>query len=287
MPAASTPLQAQRDAYARLIVPGEGVFCERLRTVFASVKRENFVGPGPWQIYGGHGDITKLSADPRRLYQDVLVALAPERGINNGQPSLHAVCLAACAPATGQKVLHIGAGTGYYTAILAALVGPQGSVDAYELEPDLAARAQHNLAHLAQVCVHNRSACEGQLPLADLIYVNAGATHPLPLWLDALCIGGKLVFPLTTDSGHGCMLLVHRQGAPTYAATALLRVEFIPCQGARNAVASLALENALARRPTRLIKSLHRGSLPDATAWCVGEGWWLSTAELQQSTQSR
>lgn len=279
MPVNFTSLQAERDAYARLIVHGKGLFSERLRKAFASVPRENFVGPGPWHIHAGHGCISSTSADPRLLYQDVLVALAPERGINNGQPSLHAICLAACAPQPGQKVLHIGAGTGYYTAILAALVGPQGSVVAYELESDLAALAQHNLAHLPQVTVQNRSACEGPLPLADLIYVNAGATHPLPIWLDALSVGGKLIFPLTTDAGHGCMLLVHRRSASNYAATALLRVEFIPCQGARSHAASRALEEALKLRPVKLIKSLRRASPPDATAWCAGDGWWLSTAE--------
>lgn len=286
MPAESTSLQSERDAYAQLIVHGEGRFSERLRRAFASIPRENFVGPGPWHIHAGHGCISSASSDPRVLYQDVLVALAPERGINNGQPSLHAECLAACAPAPGQTVLHIGAGTGYYTAVLAALVGDEGRVIAYEIEPDLAVRAQHNLAHLAQVTVHNRSASEGQLPLTDLIYVNAGATHPLPIWLDALAVGGKLIFPLTTDAGHGCMLQVHRRNASTYAATALLRVEFIPCHGARSASASRALEEALKHKPIKLIKSLRRASPPDATAWCVGDGWWLSTAESTQSISS-
>jgi protein-L-isoaspartate(D-aspartate) O-methyltransferase len=72
------------------------------------------------------------------LYQDVVVAIAPERKINNGQPVLHAMCLAALDVKQGEKVLHVGAGTGYYTALMARLTGATGQVVAYEVEHDLA-----------------------------------------------------------------------------------------------------------------------------------------------------
>ena len=94
----------------------------RLIDAFAQVPREHFVGPGPWQVFVGDGYVATPSDDPRFLYQDVLIALAPERNINNGQPSLHARCLAVCAPTAGESVFHLGAGTGYYSAILAILV---------------------------------------------------------------------------------------------------------------------------------------------------------------------
>ncbi len=57
----------------------------------------------------------ELRDDPVVLYQDVLVALAPERGVNNGSPSLHALWLDRLAPQAGERVVHIGAGTGYYS----------------------------------------------------------------------------------------------------------------------------------------------------------------------------
>ena len=65
-----------------------------------------------------------MEDDPARLYDDVLVAIDLARGINNGQPSLHALAMEALAPAGGETVIHIGAGAGYYSAILAELVGP-------------------------------------------------------------------------------------------------------------------------------------------------------------------
>jgi len=132
-----TSLEGHREFYARLITAGLPN-SPRLVMAFAAVPRERFVGPGPWQILTASGPLETPTSDPAFLYQDVLVALAPERRINNGQPSLHALCLSALDVKLGERVLHIGAGTGYYTAVLNELVGPQGEVIAYEIEEDLA-----------------------------------------------------------------------------------------------------------------------------------------------------
>ena len=278
---AMASVQDHRQFYADLIVRSSGSADERLIAAFANTPREHYLGPGPWPIFHGSGYLPTLSDDPRHLYQDVLVGIAPERGINNGQPSLHARCIAACAPAAGETVLHVGAGTGYYSAILAALVGPSGRVLAYEIEADLAARAADNLQQLPQVQVLATSAAgDAALPAADVIYVCAGATHPLPPWLDALKPGGRLVFPLTPNEGYGAMLLVTRRGAQRYAAVMLMRVAFIPCIGARDDASSQALSAALARQPIQAVRSLRRHEKPDSSAWCVGRGWWLSTAEV-------
>jgi len=274
-----TSLQEHRDFYANYLVKSAGSSDAALIAAFASVEREHFVGQGPWPVFIGSGYLPTISDDPTLLYQDVLVGLSTERGINNGQPSLHARCLVACAPRNGEAVVHIGAGTGYYTAILAALVGKTGRVVAYEIEADLAALARENLSRLPNVSVVAASAADAVLPAADLIYVNAGATHPPASWLDALNIGGRLVFPLTPDEGSGCMLLVTRRGPTHYAASAFMRVAFIPCVGVRDAASSHALAAALDSRSLAVVKSLHRGTPPDSSAWCIGDGWWLSTAE--------
>ncbi len=237
------------------------------------------MGKGPWPIFTGSGYLPTLSADPRLLYQDILVGLATNRGINNGQPTLHARCLAACAPRAGESVIHIGAGTGYYTAILAALVGDFGSVIAYEIEADLAEQARKNLRHLQNVKVVSASASTAALPPADVIYANAGATHPLASWLDALTVGGRLIFPLTPNEAFGGMLMVTRRGADSYAASIVTRAAFIPCIGARDDATSEALIAAFETQSIKTVKSLRRDASPDATAWCVGSGWWLSTSE--------
>lgn len=272
-------IEEHRRFYARFIVHSAGSQDERLIAAFESVPREDYMGPGPWPIFVGSGYLPTISDNPHLLYQDVLVGLATDRGINNGQPTLHARCLAAVAPAEGETVVHIGAGTGYYTAVLAQLVGASGRVIAYEIEADLAVRARLNLAHLSQVEVIAASAADAALPAADVIYVNAGATHPPAAWLDALSIGGRLIFPLTPNLGFGCMLLVTRRAERVFAAQALMRVAFIPCIGARDDDASKSLTRALESHSLQRVKSLRRDNQPDDTAWCAGAGWWLSSAE--------
>jgi protein-L-isoaspartate(D-aspartate) O-methyltransferase len=278
-PTHMNPLVDFRRFYAEFIVKSSGGAADNLIDAFAAVPREEFLGPGPWQVFVGSGYIPSISDDPRLLYQDMLIALAPERRINNGQPSLHARCLTAAAPATGETVVHVGAGTGYYSAILACLVGATGKVIAIEREEDLAARARAALRPYLNVEVRAESATEAELPESDLIYVSAGATHPPAAWLDALRIGGRLVLPLTTNEGFGVMLLVTRKGASTYAASAFSRVAFIPCIGARDDATSAALAAALERQSLRDVRSLQRNTSPDSTAWCIGANWWLSTAE--------
>jgi protein-L-isoaspartate(D-aspartate) O-methyltransferase len=271
-------LQQYRDFYARLVVGLGGTSNRRLMAAFAAVERERFLGRGPWHVWAGDGYIQTATSDPRWLYQDILVGIAKDRGINNGQPSLHARCLAACAPEDGESVLHIGAGSGYYSAILAELVGPEGHVTAYEVEHDIAERARTNLAPINRVVVETKDATKERLPPADVIYVNAGATHPVSSWLDALTVGGRLVFPMTTDSGAGFMLMICRWREDAYTAACLSLARFIPCVGARSDQASRALTAALSAKPPQVVRSFHRGDQPDGTAWCVGAGWWLSTA---------
>ena len=250
----------------------------RLYDAFADTPREHFLGTPPWPLLRG-GFQRQWTDDARELYQDLLVGLDVELGINNGQPSLHARCLAACDPQPGDTALHVGAGTGYYSAILAHLVGRGGAVIAYEIEAHLAARAAHNLAALPQVSVRATSGAQAPLPACDVIYVNAGATHPVAAWLDAMRVGARLMFPLTADDGAGCMLLITRRSECGYAARALMRVTFIACIGARDAQQSLALRLAFAARPEQSIRSLRRDDQPDASVWCAGPGWWLSSDE--------
>lgn len=272
----SSSHDAVRLFYADLVTAKGGVRDEALKAAFAQTPRERFAGPGPWRIFTPAGYIDTPSADPSFLYQDVVVGLATERLINNGEPSLHARCLAALAAQPGEHVLHVGAGTGYYSALLAELVGAQGLVEAYEIEADIAARAAANLSDRANVRVHSRSGSDGPLPKCDGIYVNAGATAPVAAWLDALNDGGRLLFPLTPDEGLGGMLLVRRNGA-RFDARIISWAMFIPCIGARDAAQSRRLAEAFQRRDIGRVRSLRRDGAADASCWVQGEGWWLST----------
>jgi protein-L-isoaspartate(D-aspartate) O-methyltransferase len=209
------------------------------------------------------------------------VALDREEGINNGQPSLHAGCMDALKICAGETILHIGAGTGYYTAILAELTGLSGTVYAYEINDELCKRAAENLAVRSNIRVQGCSGTVGTLPDCDVIYVNAGVTGPPAAWLDALGSHGRVIFPLTSTLGTGQMLLLERFDEVCFSARLTGAVGFIPCIGARDEVAAFKLADAFAEGGARDVKSLHRGNSPDETCWFDGDSWWLSTSPVE------
>jgi protein-L-isoaspartate(D-aspartate) O-methyltransferase len=273
-------LESHRSFFANLITASVGVPAGgRLAAAFAATPRERFVGTGPWRVFTAAGYIETPADDPAFLYQDITVAVELEGQINNGQPTLHALCLQTLNVREGEAVVHVGAGTGYYTAVLARLTGPAGRVDGYEIEERLAQRAALNLTDLPHATVHSRSGSEGPLPECDVLYVSAGATAPLDVWLDALRPGGRLLFPLTPAQGAGGLLLVTRIEAGL-SARFLGRVLFIPCVGARDDETAQKLTEAFQRGDVQNVKSLRRGTPPDETSWVAGNGWWLSTAAV-------
>jgi protein-L-isoaspartate(D-aspartate) O-methyltransferase len=266
-----------RAFYARYVVAKAKSGDERLVAAFAAVERERFVGAGPWSVQTPNGYVTTGTDDPRLLYQDILIGLVAERNLNNGEPSSHALWISALDVTPGASIVHVGSGTGYYTAILAQLAGPSSSINAYEIDEDLAKRAARNLAGFACVKVQCASGAAGPLPKADVIYVNAGATRPMDAWLDALAPGGRLLFPLTPDLGLGGMLLVTRKGEREFSAKFVSRAGFIGCIGARDEAGALALAKSFERGGFECVKSLRRDMPADGSAWCIGQGWWLST----------
>jgi len=267
-----------RRAYAAEVCRRAGVRDPRVEAAFAAVPRENFSGAPPWSIAGGVIGAER-SDDLERLYDDVLVAIDPSRGINNGQPSLHAECIEALALKEGETVAHVGAGAGYYTAILAHMVGLMGKVFAYEIEIDIAERARANLKAYPQVEVFERSGVEG-LPPVDSIYVNAAASHPAKGWLDALKVGGRLVFPMHAAGSSGAMLVVTRpQQGHAWPARFFSGVVFIACQGAQDPSVAVRLDEAFRRGGSGKVKSLRFETPSLETDWLRGAGWALSTEE--------
>lgn len=247
---------------------------EALERAFAEVRREDFLPPPPWTIYREGAALT--TSDPDSLYRDDLVAIDPEKGINNGQPSLHAHWLSAIEPLPGERVLHVGCGGGYYTAILAALVGPAGHVLAYEIEPSVAALARRALAGRPNVEVHEGSGAAGPFAQVDVIYVNAAADAPERAWIEALAPGGRLIFPWCYGGGGEVATLIARsQDAhpPRFAALALGGVQFIGLR-AGSPSRALASDYAQALRIRELV--LRQNAAPD-DALIADFGWaWFS-----------
>ena len=208
--------------------------------------REEHVGPGPWFLRSPLYDFAARHTpddDPRHLYHNVLVALDEKRDINIGDPSLWARFFDSASIAEGASVLQVGAGSGYYTAILAALVGAQGRVVATEIDDRLAAMAEDALGSRANVSIRR---CNGATELDaddgpfDLIVAFAGVTHPVPSWSARLKPAGRMLLPVTDESWWGAMVLFERHGE-SFDGTTLGRCGFFPCAGARCADAARRL----------------------------------------------
>jgi protein-L-isoaspartate(D-aspartate) O-methyltransferase len=271
---------ALRTFFARYVAAKGRARDPRIEQAFAAVERQRFAGPGPWSInIPGVGYIRTPSDDPAFIYQDTLVAIDPERGINIGQPSSHAHWLDALGLCQGETVIQVGAGTGYYTTVLAHLVGPTGYVHAYEIDQVLAARAEQNLAHMPWVTVYGHTGIADDLPKADAIYVNAGTTQPSWCWIDAMKGHGRLLFPLHAEGAVGGMLLIRK---PEYGAIWPARfvsgAAFVSLVGGQSAEASRGLNAAFERGGKESVQSFRIGEAIDDTCWFAGVGWWLSTS---------
>jgi protein-L-isoaspartate(D-aspartate) O-methyltransferase len=281
-------LDACRASYAAEIRAVAGIRSEALVAAFARVPRERFLGDGPWLLADARWPVSveyrpTPDADPRQVYHNVVVALDPARQLNNGHPSALASWMDAADLRSGDRVLHVGCGTGYYTAIMAEVVGADGRVLAVELDPALAERARVALAPWAQVCAHagDGGAAFGE---QDVVFVNAGATHPRAEWLDALAPGGRLLVPLTVAGGlmgsGGFMFRLERR-AGGLAMRAVSGVQIFDCAGARDAEAEKRLRAAYGRAAWRDVRSLRREAHPEGPGCLLHapDGCW-SAAEI-------
>jgi protein-L-isoaspartate(D-aspartate) O-methyltransferase len=238
----------------------------------ARVPREKFLGPGPWEI--ASADSRALSAlgavqmsyrpvdDPRHLYHNVVVVLDKAGDINNGQPSALARWIGALDLKAGARAYHLGCGVGYYTAIMAEIVGPQGSVVGSEVRLDLADRAKQNLSSYSNVTVIAGDGETLDPGECDGILVNAGVTHPNPLWLDRLREGGSLVVPLTMAMtptiGVGVMTKICRQGS-RFSAQVVTSLAIYSCTSMRDAQLEPVVKAAMTKGALMKMKSVHRG----------------------------
>jgi len=170
-----------------------------------------------------------------RAYADE--ALPSSEGQTISQPFMVAIMTQELALHPGQRVLEIGTGTGYQTAILAHLVGPAGLVFTIERVASLATFARHRLDALDIRNVHYSvgdgsagwPADAGRTPEFDRILVTAGTPAVPPPLLSQLADGGILVAPVGDTDSQTLMRLI-RRGA-MFRETPLLGCRFVPLLG--------------------------------------------------------
>jgi protein-L-isoaspartate(D-aspartate) O-methyltransferase len=285
-------MESRRGEYADKIAAAAGVTTPGLRDALAKVPRERFLRPGPWTMISAvsarQPPQQTPDADPSHVYEDASVAIDVERQLFNGAPSFLVRLIDRLSLKPGDRVLHVGAGLGYYSALMAHLVGPSGRVVAVEVDGELATEAAERLAGVpgVEVVLGDGTGIAGPF---DAILVNAGVTHPDESWLDHLAPGGQLLLPLTValpgmgpTLGKGVMLSITRTPTGTFVAEVSSFVAIYSAVGLRDATLEAQLGEAMRRTSfpnlTRLRRDAHART--DA-CWLHSERFCLSMAETE------
>jgi protein-L-isoaspartate(D-aspartate) O-methyltransferase len=180
--------------------------------------------------------LAALRTVPRHLFVERGLATAAYDDhplpIGHGQTISQSYIVALMAEALelrgGERVLEVGSGCGYMTAVLAQLAGAVFGVD---LEPDLVARARATLDGLgvegvALRCRDGSLGWPGEAPF-DAILLSCAAGHIPPALWDQLAMGGRLLLPLARHTAHQDLVLA-RKTPEGPVLQDLLPVVFVP-----------------------------------------------------------
>jgi protein-L-isoaspartate(D-aspartate) O-methyltransferase len=289
-----TDLTAQRRFFAEEIQIAANLRSPAVVEALASIPRERFLPAGPWTIRSESdlmgGPRTTVDADPRHVYHNIAIAIDASRMLFNGAPSLLSMAIDSLALAAGSRVLHLGTGTGYYTAIMARCVGPTGRVVGIEVDAGLAEASRENLAGMPWVDMRHGDGAAPFDESFDAILINAGVTHPQSTWLDALAPGARMVMPLTTSMpgmaniGKGLLLHLTRTEGDGIAARLLTFVAIYSAQGLRDDVLNTAIGAALSKQPLPRFSTLRRDAHdPSPDCWLHAAGFCLTTSSAASS----
>ena len=175
----------------------------RVEAAIRSVARESF--------------LPELLADGglKAVYRDdAIVTKRDGQGLplsSSSQPALMAKMLELLDVQPGDRVLEIGAGTGYNAALLAHLAGPSGRITSIDIDADLARRARRSLRDTGvRATIVAGDGRDGHPPQApyDRVIATAAADEIPRAWLQQLAERGRVELPLRLDPERGAIQLI-------------------------------------------------------------------------------
>ncbi|GEC07260.1 O-methyltransferase [Streptomyces spinoverrucosus] len=255
------------------------------REAFAAVPRHLFVPYYYVGVLGGYERRWGESPDPearerwvRGAYADTPLATRLRDGellSSSSQPSLMAMMLTELRVEDGNRVLEIGAGTGYNAALLAHRLGDDDLVTTVDLEPEITESARRHLEaagyHPVVVTGDGTRGVPERAPFDRIIATCTLGSIP-PAWLAQCRPGGRILTPFATglvaltvrDAGYAEGQFLH---TPAY---------FVPLRGTGRPESEPVALGAVPRRGRehelfRFLLALTRGSLDPQEAYALWE----------------
>ena len=205
---------ARREAMIERQLRGRGIADERILGAFRSVPREEFVPPDQApQAYGDH-------------------PLPIEAGQTISQPFIVAMMIQAAEIGPGDKVLEIGAGSGYAAAVMSRIAGEVIGIERHRELAELAAERMRRLGYdnVRIVEGDGTRGCPEEAPFDAILAAATGSHVPQPL-LDQLAPGGRVVMPLGAPDSIQHLVKVTRQADGSLEQSDLGPVRFVPLVG--------------------------------------------------------
>ena len=177
-----------RERLVAEVLATSGIRDERIAAALRDVPRHLFLPHlPPEEAYLDDAIVTKRDAEGQPIS-------------SSSQPAIMAIMLDQLDLAPGQRVLEIGAGTGYNAALISHIVGSSGTVVSVDIEADLVDRARGHLASAGcpDVTVVAADGAEGYPPGApyDRVIATVGVSDLAPAWLYQTGPDARIVVPL-------------------------------------------------------------------------------------------